>query len=374
MTMWYHLNSQASLHEALRREPILHRADPGTDILVLEPMRNLKQSTPGEQDGGRKLLRGDVTSVRRRGDNSSKSMDATSPIVNEIVLTRARRRLAPVSVATPVREVRKVQWKPNSIIEDYGLDRSRDTELYPTEETESPSPRVQVLKDIAARQLGTKSVLRTTSMTDISDGFRIREPCSLPQKYVTKPLEFLLRQQWMHELKEFLGSLNTTLVSMVSSDYSYREILLNWLISAKVKVHPPLSNILVLSLDSSLHQMLGSRGIASVHIPPESLMTINLTTTRRTGFHQVHIMRLTVMRLINHWGYHVANYDTDAIILKNPEALYSAHGGADFIGSYGHFPKELAEKWGIAVCIGVVLIRGTEQSGEEGMQCVFILV
>ncbi len=207
-----------------------------------------------------------------------------------------------------------------------------------------------------------RSVAISALPRDATDRFQIREPCSLPQRFASKPLEVLLRQPWIQELKEFLGSLNATLVSMVTSDYKYRDVLLNWLISAKVKVHPPLSNILVLSLDSSLHQMLRSRGIASVHIPPEPLITVKLTS--HVGFSQVHIIRLTVMRLINHWGYDVANYDTDAIILKNPEPLYHQDEGVDMIGSFGHFPQELYHMWGVAVCIGVVMIRATRQTGK----------
>jgi len=155
-------------------------------------------------------------------------------------------------------------------------------------------------------------------------------------------------------------------ITLVSSDYKYREVLLNWLISALVRVDRPLSNILVLSLDSSLHTLLQDRGFACIHIPPESLLNpvLSASLTRHIAFTQVHVLRLTVMRFLNHWGFDVANYDTDAIIMKNPELLYyKRHQRSDFIGSYGHFPQQLQREWGIAVCIGVVMIKSSVRTG-----------
>ena len=71
------------------------------------------------------------------------------------------------------------------------------------------------------------------------------------------------------------------------------------------------------------------------------------------------------MRLVNHWGFDIANYDTDAIILKNPEPLYyEQYRDSDFIGSYGHFPLDIRQEWGIAVCTGVVMIRSSIYTGN----------
>ena len=200
-----------------------------------------------------------------------------------------------------------------------------------------------------------------------SDGFTSGHAFSLPVPFATLPLGRILQTQWMKELRDYLGSLkpHSGPITLVSSDYKYREVLLNWLISALVRVDTPLSNVLVLSLDPSLHTLLRGRGFACIHIPPESLcpaLTANLTS--HVAFKQVHVLRLTVMRFLNHWGFDVANYDTDAIIMKNPEPLYyQKYGGSDFIGSYGHFPHEMQREWGLAVCIGVVMIKSTIHTG-----------
>ena len=199
--------------------------------------------------------------------------------------------------------------------------------------------------------------------------FEIRQSFSLPVPFATLPLDQILHTEWLQALKDFLHTLkpDSGPVTIVSSDYKYSEVLLNWLISALIRVDRPLSNVLVLSLDSSLHALLQRRGFASIHVPPESLVRPALIAKLKyhVAFTQVHILRLTVMRFINHWGFDAANYDTDAIIMKNPEPLYyHQYKTSDFIGSYGHFPQEMQREWGIAVCIGVVMIKSSKQTGK----------
>ena len=76
------------------------------------------------------------------------------------------------------------------------------------------------------------------------------------------------------------------------------------------------------------------------------------------------------MRLVNYWGFDVANYDTDAIVLRNPEPLYyEQYRDSDFIGSYGHFPPDIKQEWGIAVCTGAVMIRSSICTGNPIHHC-----
>ena len=200
------------------------------------------------------------------------------------------------------------------------------------------------------------------------DSSASKQAFSLPVPFATLPLGRLLQTLWLKELRDYISTLkpHSGPITLVSSDYKYREVLLNWLISALVRVDRPLSNILVLSLDPSLHTLLQDRGFACIHVPPESLLNpvLSASLTRHIAFTQVHVLRLTVMRFLNHWGFDVANYDTDAIIMKNPELLYyKQHQRSDFIGSYGHFPQQLQREWGIAVCIGVVMIKSSVRTG-----------
>ena len=198
----------------------------------------------------------------------------------------------------------------------------------------------------------------------------IRQPFSLPVPFATLPLDQILHTEWLQVLKYFLSTLkpDSGPIAIVSSDYKYSEVLLNWLISALVQVDRPLSNVLVLSLDSSLHALLQGKGFACIHVPPEQLLqpaVLQIITLTNHIATQVYILRLTVMRLINHWGFDIANYDTDAIILKNPEPLYyEQYRDSDFIGSYGHFPLDIKQEWGIAVCTGAVMIRSSIRTGN----------
>ena len=274
---------------------------------------------------------------------------------------------------------------------DYG--RATNTEISLIE-TEAPKGEVEEVEEMEEMDEEAPSlVVRTTSSqvervvlnvdkksqdkniyldvpASMPGSFEIRQPFSLPVPFATLPLEQILHTEWLQALKDFLHTLkpDSGPVTIVSSDYKYSEVLLNWLISALVRVDRPLSNVLVLSLDSSLQALLQRRGFACIHVPPESLVRPALIAKLKyhVAFTQVHILRLTVMRFINHWGFDAANYDTDAIIMKNPEPLYyHQHKSSDFIGSYGHFPQEMQREWGIAVCIGVMMIKSSKQTGNK---------
>ena len=218
----------------------------------------------------------------------------------------------------------------------------------------------------SSKHVGRDAIHQNTR-ENTSDGFKNGQAFSLPVPIATLPLGQILQTQWLKELRDFLSILkpHSGPISLVSSDYKYRELLLNWLISALVRVDTPLSNVLVLSLDPSLHTLLQGRGFACIHIPPESLLNPAVTVILSSHVaSQVYVLRLTVMRFLNHWGFDVANYDTDAIIIKNPESLYyQKYGGSDFIGSYGHSPDEVQREWGIAICMGMVMIKSTIHTG-----------
>ena len=247
----------------------------------------------------------------------------------------------------------------------------------PSVEGESTEKVVSTSQQLQGSQAEGKLVQNTNKNASEEEGPYLEVSVSasfdfnLPVPFATLPLGQLLQVQWMKELRHYLNAVtpDSGPVTIVSSDYSYREILLNWLISALVQVDRPLSNVLVLSLDSSLHALLQGKGFACIHVPPEQLLrsvVINrLALTGHVAFTQVHILRLTVMRLVNHWGFDVANYDTDAIILKNPEPLYyKQYQDSDFIGSYGHSPADIKQEWGIAICIGAMMTRSSNNTGK----------
>ena len=245
----------------------------------------------------------------------------------------------------------------------------------PSVEGESTEKVVSTSQQLQGSQAEGRLVQNTNKNASEEEGPYLEVSVSasfdfnLPVPFATLPLGQLLQVQWMKELRHYLNAVSPDSgpVTIVSSDYSYREILLNWLISALVQVDRPLSNVLVLSLDSSLHALLQGKGFACIHVPPEQLLQPALIAKLKyhVAFTQVHILRLTVMRLVNHWGFDVANYDTDAIILKNPEPLYyKQYQDSDFIGSYGHSPVDIKQEWGIAICIGAMMTRSSNNTGK----------
>ena len=79
---------------------------------------------------------------------------------------------------------------------------------------------------------------------------------------------------------------------------------------------------------------------------------------------QIHIVRLTFFRLINHWGYDIVMYDSDAVVLKNPQLLFEANAGVELVGSAGKGPESIGRVWGRTICTGVLLMRSSPYLGE----------
>lgn len=184
---------------------------------------------------------------------------------------------------------------------------------------------------------------------------------AIPLQDITLPIHKLMKKRWMKELKDYLRKVPSgSLISIAIGDSSSEELLLNWLISAAVNTQPPLSHLLILSLDIPLQETLEVHGFHSVYVDCEDLLdrqNSSLTLMALT-------VKLTVMRLLNYWGYDVAHYDTDAIVLKNPERLYySDFKKSSIVGLRGAFPPSAKNSVGLAVCAGVFMMKSIEKTG-----------
>ena len=204
-------------------------------------------------------------------------------------------------------------------------------------------------------------------MSRVPDQFVIEDDFTLPMEEYTLPIKKLIKKQWMVDLQDYLHKIPPgSLISIASGDSSYENVLLNWLISATVNTYPPLSHILILSLDRPLHKTLVDHGFDSLYVGYKDLLASNLHSEnhkRPLAFYKVMVTRLTVMRLMNHWGYDTANYDTDAIILKNPEHLYYRDfKSSDLIGSKAAVPN-------LSMCAGVFMTKSTPRIGICFISC-----
>ena len=246
-----------------------------------------------------------------------------------------------------------------------------------TSDLTEPHHRSGELRRESQSESVAKFLLETTNNTEHSGGRFIGSKNSssvsgsltLPVPFATLPLEQLLHQQWVTDLQQILKQLPQGLapVSIVTADYKFRNVLLNWIVVAKTQANPPLTRIVVFSLDQALCELLKRRRIHCVFVAPSHYLTENTiaSLTKHIVFSEVMVLRLTAMRLVNYWGYDAANYDTDAIILKSPESLYLRHADSHMIGSYGHYPGELGRAWGTTVCCGVFMTRSSPFTGMK---------
>ena len=245
---------------------------------------------------------------------------------------------------------------------------SRSSQLLPRTRQPQQS-RLQQDVPRSFRLRSVENLQRNMTEDDLEKKFPFQTKFSFPQPLAVKRRERIAQEQWVQDLRLLLSNVKSRQVSLVTSNIQYMDILLNWLISATVRSGMPLGSIIVVSLDRSLHQLLQKKAIPSVYLPPFSLLNPNAYFS--VPFERVMMIRLTVMRIINHFGFDVANYDTDAIILRDPQPLYASLAKCDIIGSVGKIPEDLVNEWGITICIGVVVIKASQRSGECECVCVW---
>lgn len=205
---------------------------------------------------------------------------------------------------------------------------------------------------------------KLNAAVELATRFPFHSGFSFPQPKIMRTLDYISRAPWVTDLRRYLRYYNSSReISLVTSNSKYTDVLLNWLISATVKSWIPAESILVISLDKAIHRLLLSKQFCSILVPPRTL--IDKSVTFSEPFEEVMMTRLAVMRIINHFGYGFVMYDSDAVILKDPQPLYDIIPHEDIIGSVGKIPYDLAAEWGITICIGVVLVRSSPRTGKQ---------
>ena len=177
----------------------------------------------------------------------------------------------------------------------------------------------------------------------------------------------VLKLPWVQELHQMLLNANSTRspqVNIVVTDRNGIEMLLNWLVAALVRLKEPLHNVIVLGLDAEVCEVLHPHNVSCIHSDPGTFIRQNTGFLHFSRAFLAPQTRLLAARLINYWGYSFASYDTDALILKNPQSLYDSHREVNLIaGAAGHWPEWAIRKWGFSVCLGAVMIRSGPTTG-----------
>ena len=181
----------------------------------------------------------------------------------------------------------------------------------------------------------------------------------------------VLKLPWVQDLQRYVNATAYTRspqISLVVADKTCLDLLLNWLIAALVRLEEPLHNVVVLGLDAEVCHLLSAHSITCIFTDPESfIINPQLAHFRFSKRFIGPQTRLLAGRLLNYWGYSFASYDTDAIVLRNPQSIYDAHTEAHVIGGAGqHWPDWAHAKWGFALCPGAVMIRNSTPTGEPG--------
>lgn len=231
-------------------------------------------------------------------------------------------------------------------------------------ETSSKSNKTLSEDDLAISTVQSPTLLKLSATEHVhtravdNSHFTFADYFSFPHPGgVLKDKEQLLESKWVDELRVILSRRDrTNMIILVSSDYSYITVLLNWLISTVVITQLNLNDVLVLSFDERTHSLLQSREVDSVFVLPFSLFKRNVQPS-------LWMTRLVVIRLLNHWGFDVAHYDADALVVKDPKPLFERFNKSGVIGSQGSFPSKLSHKWGVTLCAGVMVVKSSPETG-----------
>ena len=192
--------------------------------------------------------------------------------------------------------------------------------------------------------------------------FEVAIDFRFPHPVLYRPVYVVLKASWVTKLKGYLSSVNPSRrVILTEATYDFIENLVNWLISAAIVSEVPLQYILVLCFDQQTHNLLAERNINSLYIPYYSLLR-----KPKLEIGNFWMSRLAVIRLLSHWEYEVQHYDSDTVLLKNPQSLFQRFPSSDIVGSWGDYSDELGMNgpWSTTLCMGAVLIRSSPRTGE----------
>ena len=202
------------------------------------------------------------------------------------------------------------------------------------------------------------TVNRYVSAT-VRPGFDIRPPFSfLYPKYI-RTVEEVAQMKWVHELAGILAEKTNKIVYLTASDQGYFVTLLNWLVAVDLNTNIDIKDIIVLSFDKDIYEILKKKEISTIYVNMNELIYHHfiLHWTKAYSW-DVWMARSAVVRLINHWGYDIVIIDLDAIPLKDPLPLFEKYPDSDIVGSHS-----LGKNGFFGVCFGFVLFRSTPRNG-----------
>ena len=194
-------------------------------------------------------------------------------------------------------------------------------------------------------------------------------PADMPFPEDLKSREELQKSECVSKLYNFLLSLNKSVsphVNMVFGDSQHTNMILNWIIAAMLRLKPPLHNVMVISLDHLLCDTLAAKKLplTCIVVSVKCIFVSSIYIGSQLGWKTRMMVRHPVLRLINYWGYDVANYDSDAVLLRNPQPLYDERPQASVLASSSNWPYAMATEWGFVICAAAIVLRSSPSTGK----------
>ena len=211
--------------------------------------------------------------------------------------------------------------------------------------------------------LSTESV--TIRVRNSSRTFDISKSFTFPHfKCILRDNRRMAETPWIIELAKIMSKINEKTIFAITVNQGYKDSLLNWLISAVFKGGLSLDRILVISLDQGIQEFLQGHGIACIYVPVKSLFNSLVSHYWIEEYGLVMFTRISVVRLLNHWGYSVVIIDTDALVLHDPQPLFDKYPSSSIVASSGTQPRTLYDVWNTTACNGFILLRSSQEIGK----------
>ena len=199
----------------------------------------------------------------------------------------------------------------------------------------------------------------------VDSGFSIKPPFSFSEPQAIKPVRELLEMHWMKDLTDILSKKSSKQVILLIVEKEYYASLLNWLVAFEMNTNNlKLDDILIISLDERICNILKDKAdLSTVCLRFDQIIYHYniLYSTKYLPTWDIIIVRMALVRLLNHWGYNVLVIDLDAIILKDPFPLLDKYPDADIITSYSITSLRPNVR---GICFGFILLKSTEKVGK----------
>ena len=205
----------------------------------------------------------------------------------------------------------------------------------------------------------------TIQVKNSSRVFNISKSFTFPHfKSILRDNSVMAKTPWIIELAKIMSNINEKTIFAITVNQEYKDTFLNWLISAIFKGGLSLNRILVISLDQSIQKFLQGHGITCIYIPVKSLFNSLISHYWIGEYGLVMFTRISVVRLLNHWGYSVVIIDTDALVLHDPQPLFDQYPSSSIVASSGTQPRTLFDVWNTTACNGLILLRSNPEMGN----------